>query len=114
MKVDQYKWAILETEEDVHALTGCLKLFFRELKEPLIPFPLIEQALKAALYQGPQSERIRRYRGPYLIFNCFLIRVSPVSSTVTSSNQRRNALLSYAVNVIWRLFNELDVAVVMH
>ncbi|EFX90013.1 hypothetical protein DAPPUDRAFT_39388, partial [Daphnia pulex] len=61
-QVDQYNWAILEIEDDVHVLTGCLKLFFRELKEPLIPCPLFEKALQATNYQGPNPERIRRYR----------------------------------------------------
>ncbi|XP_032794674.2 rho GTPase-activating protein 12 isoform X3 [Daphnia magna] len=61
-QVDQYNWAILEIEDDVHVLTGCLKLFFRELKEPLIPCPLFERALQATNYQGPNPERIRRYR----------------------------------------------------
>lgn len=60
--MDQYNWAILEIEDDVHVLTGCLKLFFRELKEPLIPCPLFERALQVTNYQGPNSERILRYK----------------------------------------------------
>jgi hypothetical protein len=39
---------VLEHEEDVHVLTGALKLFFRELKEPLIPFDAFHKALKAS------------------------------------------------------------------
>ena len=63
-QVDQYNWAVLELEEDVHVLTGCLKLFFRELKEPLIPCELFERALQAATSGGSTGlqERARRYR----------------------------------------------------
>jgi hypothetical protein len=31
----------------VHVLTGALKLFFRELKEPLIPFDAFQKAMDA-------------------------------------------------------------------
>lgn len=37
----------MEAEEDVNVLTGLLKLFFRELKEPMIPFNLYEPLMKA-------------------------------------------------------------------
>lgn len=60
-QVDQYNWAVLEIEEDVHVLTGCLKLFFRELKEPLIPCELFERALQATSI-GAGPERTRKYR----------------------------------------------------
>ena len=40
--------AVLEQEEDVHVLTGTLKLFFRELKEPLIPYASFSKAIKAS------------------------------------------------------------------
>ena len=62
MQVDQNNWKVLDEEEDVHVLTGCLKLFFRELKEPLIPFALFEKALKiTGLASG--SEKIRKFKG---------------------------------------------------
>jgi len=35
--VDQDKYNALIAEDDVHVLTGALKLFFRELSEPLFP-----------------------------------------------------------------------------
>lgn len=81
--MDQYNWAILEIEDDVHVLTGCLKLFFRELKEPLIPCPLFERALQVTNYQGPNSERIRRYRG---IFNSSCPRIPLVLSPEILTN----------------------------
>jgi RhoGAP domain len=45
--VDQNKLEVLDQEEEVHVLTGALKLFFRELKEPLIPFDAFEKAMDA-------------------------------------------------------------------
>lgn len=48
LQVDQNNLAVLDQEEDVHVLTGALKLFFRELKEPLIPCHLFNKALKAS------------------------------------------------------------------
>jgi len=60
-QVDQYKWNVLEIEEDVHVLTGCLKLFFRELKEPLIPFHLFHEMLQVT-YIKSNTEKINRFR----------------------------------------------------
>lgn len=37
-KVAQRRYTVLGQEKEIHNLTGALKLFFRELKEPLIPF----------------------------------------------------------------------------
>lgn len=37
-KVAQRKYTVLDQEKEIHNLSGALKLFFRELKEPLIPF----------------------------------------------------------------------------
>jgi hypothetical protein len=48
LQVDQNNLEVLEQEEDVHVLTGALKLFFRELKKPLIPFEHFSKALKAS------------------------------------------------------------------
>jgi hypothetical protein len=48
LQVDQNNLEVLELEEDVHVLTGALKLFFRELKKPLIPFEHFSKALKAS------------------------------------------------------------------
>jgi hypothetical protein len=48
LQVDQNNLEVLEQEEDVHVLTGALKLFFRELKKPLIPFEHFSKALQAS------------------------------------------------------------------
>ena len=47
LQIDQGNFNILETVDDVHVLTGALKLFFRELKEPLIPWEAVEKLLIA-------------------------------------------------------------------
>ena len=38
LQIDQGNLAVLDSVDDVHVLTGALKLFFRELQEPLIPW----------------------------------------------------------------------------
>jgi len=48
LQVDQNNLGVLDQEEDVHVLTGALKLFFRELKKPLIPFEHFTKALRAS------------------------------------------------------------------
>ncbi|KHN77437.1 WW domain-containing protein [Toxocara canis] len=45
--VDQEKYEVLVREEDVHVLTGALKLFFRELSEPIFPINLAKDFIHA-------------------------------------------------------------------
>lgn len=47
LQVDQNNLSVIDQEEDVHVLTGALKLFFRELKEPLIPYHAFRKAISA-------------------------------------------------------------------
>ncbi|XP_075235516.1 uncharacterized protein LOC142332635 isoform X2 [Lycorma delicatula] len=61
LHVDQNKLSILDQEEDVHVLTGALKLFFRELKQPLIPFQLFSKALKASTHHN-RKEKLSQFR----------------------------------------------------
>eukprot|EP00094_Tigriopus_californicus_P012417 TCALIF_12003-PA protein Name:"Similar to ARHGAP27 Rho GTPase-activating protein 27 (Homo sapiens)" AED:0.35 eAED:0.36 QI:0/0/0/0.33/1/1/9/0/1508 len=56
LQVDQGNFAILETVDDVHVLTGALKLFFRELKEPLIPWDCVDKLLKASSSTNKKSK----------------------------------------------------------
>ncbi|XP_013776716.2 rho GTPase-activating protein 15-like isoform X2 [Limulus polyphemus] len=46
LHVDQDDYSILQTTEDIHILTGALKLFFREMKEPLIPVSTFSRLLE--------------------------------------------------------------------
>ncbi|CAJ0960770.1 unnamed protein product [Ranitomeya imitator] len=47
--------------EDVHVITGALKLFFRELPEPLFPFSHYQQFVEA-IKISDQSQKIRRLK----------------------------------------------------
>ncbi|EJW71628.1 hypothetical protein WUBG_17464 [Wuchereria bancrofti] len=46
-QVDQEKYVALLAEDDVHVLTGALKLFFRELSEPIFPSSLAKDFIYA-------------------------------------------------------------------
>ncbi|VDN57974.1 unnamed protein product [Dracunculus medinensis] len=46
-QVDQEKYSTLLAEDDVHVLTGSLKLFFRELSEPIFPSALAKDFIHA-------------------------------------------------------------------
>ncbi|VDN07555.1 unnamed protein product [Thelazia callipaeda] len=46
-QVDQEKYIALLAEDDVHVLTGALKLFFRELSEPIFPANLAKDFIYA-------------------------------------------------------------------
>lgn len=46
-QVDQEKYVALLAEDDVHVLTGALKLFFRELSEPIFPSNLAKDFIYA-------------------------------------------------------------------
>uniref|UniRef100_A0A915PNS4 Uncharacterized protein n=1 Tax=Setaria digitata TaxID=48799 RepID=A0A915PNS4_9BILA len=46
-QVDQEKYVALLAEDDVHVLTGALKLFFRELSEPIFPANLAKDFIYA-------------------------------------------------------------------
>lgn len=55
LDLDDGRW------EDVHVITGALKLFFRELPEPLFPFSHFRQFIAAIKLQDP-AQRIRCVR----------------------------------------------------
>ncbi|XP_071548059.1 uncharacterized protein [Panulirus ornatus] len=46
-EVAQRNYTILSREKEIHNLSGALKLFFRELKEPLIPFDNYQEFIQA-------------------------------------------------------------------
>lgn len=45
LQIDHGNPNVLEMVDDIHVLTGALKLFFRELKEPLIPWELVDKLI---------------------------------------------------------------------
>ena len=56
--------SVLDNVDDVHVLTGALKLFFRELKEPLIPWDAVEKLLNAVNLPGKAGKVRGLYLGP--------------------------------------------------
>jgi len=61
LRVDQGDVDVLAACDDVHVLTGALKLFFRELREPLIPWECVS-GLLAASQQCNGQRRARHLR----------------------------------------------------
>jgi hypothetical protein len=68
LQVDHGNTAVLEAVDDVHVLTGALKLFFRELKEPLIPWDCVDRLIavcnlpsKKAKIKGRRTIEMYRY-----------------------------------------------------
>lgn len=59
--VNQDDYSVLALEEDIHVLTGALKMFFRHMKEPLFPFNLFNKVLKA-VGQPTRAARLAAFR----------------------------------------------------
>jgi len=58
LDVDQGRWDSFEACDDVHVLAGSLKLFLRELPDPLIPYKVHSDAVRAAMGLGVAGEDI--------------------------------------------------------
>ncbi|XP_071445271.1 rho GTPase-activating protein 12-like isoform X2 [Hetaerina americana] len=71
LQVDQNNLSIVDMEEDVHVLTGALKLFFRELKEPLIPYSLFNRALTAST-NANRKEQLHEFKD--------IVKILPVAN----------------------------------
>ncbi|CAH0713495.1 unnamed protein product, partial [Brenthis ino] len=61
LEIDQNNLSVIENNTDIHVLTGSLKLFFRELKEPLIPCSLFDRVLAACSIK-PREAKIKEFR----------------------------------------------------
>ncbi|XP_047999713.1 uncharacterized protein LOC125236825 isoform X3 [Leguminivora glycinivorella] len=61
LDIDQNKLSSIEENADIHVLTGSLKLFFRELKEPLIPCNMFDRVLAACSIK-PREAKIKEFR----------------------------------------------------
>ncbi|XP_026740436.1 uncharacterized protein LOC113502889 isoform X3 [Trichoplusia ni] len=61
LEVDQNKMSVIRNNTDIHVLTGSLKLFFRELKEPLIPCSIFDRVLAACSIK-PKEARIKEFQ----------------------------------------------------
>ena len=56
IKIDEGKLEVLENEEDAYVLTGALKLFFRELKEPIISWNIVGKLFEATKQEQKYSQ----------------------------------------------------------
>lgn len=61
LEVDQNNMSVIASNSDIHVLTGSLKLFFRELKEPLIPWSIFDRVLAACSIK-PREARIKEFQ----------------------------------------------------
>lgn len=59
--VNQDDYSVLAQEEDIHVLTGALKMFFRHMKEPLFPYNLFTKFLKA-IGQPTRTAKMAMFR----------------------------------------------------
>ncbi|BES91767.1 rho GTPase activating protein [Nesidiocoris tenuis] len=97
LQIDQNNYTGLEKEEDVHVLTGALKLFFRELKEPLIPYKLFTKAMNASTKTN-KKERLSMF-------------VDVVKSLPTANRDTLKFLLQHLLRVTkYKDFNRMLVA----
>ena len=95
LQVDQGNLDILDSVEDVHVLTGSLKLFFRELKEPLIPWEIVGKLLLAANHQS-KKQKIKQIK------DCVMSMPTPHRATLCS-------LLKHLVKVTqWKDRNRMQ------
>ncbi|ODN01939.1 Rho GTPase-activating protein 15 [Orchesella cincta] len=60
LQVDQNNFQCLYQEEDVHVLAGSLKLFFREMREPLISYDLFEKSFEAI--NSNKKDKVTKFR----------------------------------------------------
>ncbi|CAD5215570.1 unnamed protein product [Bursaphelenchus okinawaensis] len=58
--VNHDRYDVLSKEEDVHVLTGTLKLFLRELNEPVIPSSLNKDFI-SAMWEKSLNKRIQKF-----------------------------------------------------
>lgn len=95
LQVDQGNLEIIDSVEDVHVLTGSLKLFFRELKEPLIPWEIVGKLLLAANHQS-KKQKIKQIK------DCVMSMPTPHRATLCS-------LLKHLVKVTqWKDRNRMQ------
>ncbi|ETE71450.1 Rho GTPase-activating protein 27, partial [Ophiophagus hannah] len=87
--------------DDVHVITGALKLFFRELPEPLFPFSYFNRLIAAAEIIDPAKRRhhLREvvYSLPPANFNTSRVLFQHLSRVVEFREKNRMSLQSIAI-----------------
>jgi len=109
LQVDQGNLSILETVDDVHVLTGALKLFFRELKEPLILWEIVDKLLLACNHQSKKvklkqmKDCIMSLPQPHKATLAFLLRhlVKVTSFKETNRMQIPTMAIVFGPTLMW-------------
>ncbi|XP_058035515.1 transmembrane protein 98 isoform X2 [Ahaetulla prasina] len=87
--------------DDVHVITGALKLFFRELPEPLFPFSYFDNLIAAAkiIDSAKRSHHLREivYSLPPVNFNTLRVLFQHLSRVVAFREKNRMSLQSIAI-----------------
>ncbi|KAK9396709.1 rho GTPase-activating protein 27 [Crotalus adamanteus] len=87
--------------DDVHVITGALKLFFRELPEPLFPFSYFDRLIAAAKTIDPAKRRhdLREvvYSLPPANFNTTRVLFQHLSRVIEFREKNRMSLQSIAI-----------------
>ncbi|XP_060547732.1 rho GTPase-activating protein 27 isoform X2 [Pantherophis guttatus] len=87
--------------DDVHVITGALKLFFRELPEPLFPFSYFDRLIAAAkmIDSAKRSHHLREivYSLPAANFNTLRVLFQHLSRVVEFREKNRMSLQSIAI-----------------
>ncbi|KAJ8916582.1 hypothetical protein NQ315_000226 [Exocentrus adspersus] len=106
-EVDKGRLGILdEYRKDVDVLTGCLKLFFRELKEPLVPCDVCDELLGVAKtvekdYTKSDRERVRKTISKLPEANSETLYILIKHLIKVVQHKEENKMDSYNLSVCW-------------
>ncbi|XP_055589768.1 uncharacterized protein LOC129741935 isoform X2 [Uranotaenia lowii] len=88
-------------KQDVHSLTGSLKLFFRELKSPLIPKDIYEMCVRKTKDEAETIENIRRSVEKMELINRNTLRYLIRHLRCVHQNSDTNMMNSSNLAIVW-------------
>lgn len=105
LEVDQGRWKAIEENRETDVLAGALKLFFRELRDPLIPYascqPILDliasQDDERKLLRAVKDELGRRLPGAHLKTLGFLCR----HLALVCRYEEENHMNPYSLGIVW-------------
>ncbi|XP_013384119.1 rho GTPase-activating protein 27 isoform X4 [Lingula anatina] len=94
------EYNFFESEWDIHVLTGSLKLFFRELQEPVFPFAVFDRLIAAI--KGDPSKRIPMLRDivktlPRPNYDTLKVLFEHLNRVIGRSNENRMQVQNIAI-----------------
>ncbi|KAI6241034.1 hypothetical protein M3Y99_00414700 [Aphelenchoides fujianensis] len=95
--IDQDRYDALNKEEDVHVLTGALKLFLRELAEPLFPSELNKEFMSAMKEQPRARVKVYDERLPEPNRATLIVLVSHLRRVARHSSENRMQIHNLAI-----------------